>query len=360
MKKDLSHPAPPETSVSAHGPEAGLDPVTHANDRRFIEAKLKEEVRRARRDTIPFAVLLVDVDYFKLYNKTLGHIWGDRLLRRISEIISGRLQSMDTFGRYALDAFVVILPGRDIRKGEVIARDFQKSILSESFPGAEVFDEIFPTGRLTVSIGVTAYHTSLEHESELLAWADLALYRAKRLGRARVEAQDGPPHGSEARRQPLKLFESLATIYSKAAPRDEKLQQTAHLVQQWLQIDVCSLYLLEKGHLVLRATIGLDPESVGTVRMSPREGLTGLAIETLTTICVRDAAKHPRFKYFPETGEERYGSYLGAPILFENAPVGVVVIQTRAGLDFTEEEVTVVKTVAGFLGGFLRGPEFTA
>ncbi|MBI2060763.1 MAG: diguanylate cyclase [Nitrospirae bacterium] len=329
------------------------DSATGVFDRRHVEAKLREEVRRARRDNSPLTVLLVDIDYFKIYNDTLGRNWGDRLLRRFAEVLGGNLKPIDTLGRQGGDEFVILLPAHDLSVGAEFARQLLKSVSSAQYPGQELFEELFPQGKLTASIGATAMNPALQAETDLLAWADYALYRAKRLGRNRVVLQEGPPHSAESRRQPLKLFENLAALFSRASDRDRKLQDTAAAIQQWLAIDVCSLYLLEDRALTLRATAGLNPDSVGRVIMTTSEGLTGLVIETMTTVCARDAAKHPRFKYFPETGEERYGSYLGVPILYENTSLGVVVVQTKAIQDFSEEDVTVVKTIAGFLGGFL-------
>ena len=80
--------------------------------------------------------------------------------------------------------------------------------------------------------------------------------------------------------------------------------------------DVCSIYLLEPRvqRLTLRATTGLERSAVGKVAMSVGEGLTGMVIEKLEPVMVVDAMSHPRYKYFPETGEERYHSFLGVPI----------------------------------------------
>ncbi|MBI2891836.1 MAG: diguanylate cyclase [Nitrospirae bacterium] len=332
---------------------AHTDPLTNTFNRRYLEAKLQEEFRRARRDRASLALVLLDVDHFKLYNDTLGNAWGDRLLQRLAEVIQSQLEQTDLLCRYGGDEFAVLLPGRDLKSATSYAKNLLRAISGGRYPGHELFDALYSQGRLTASIGVAAIHPRLEHETDLIAWADYAVYRAKRAGRNQVIAQDGPPHTSDSRRQPLKLFETLAGIFSKADEAARKLQQTVTVIQDWLGVDVCSLYLHEAGDLVLRATVGLHPESVGRVRMSPSEGLTGLAVQTLTMICAPDAARHPRYKYFPETGEERFASYLGVPILYEARPLGVIVVQTRAMRDFSDEETSTVRAIAGLLGGFL-------
>ena len=83
-----------------------------------------------------------------------------------------------------------------------------------------------------------------------------------------------------------------------------------------METEVCSLYLFEptQQRLILRATVGLDRDSVGKVSMRTSEGLVGMVIETMQPVAVADAISHPRYKYFPETGEERYHSFLGVPV----------------------------------------------
>ena len=82
------------------------------------------------------------------------------------------------------------------------------------------------------------------------------------------------------------------------------------------------------GELVLGATVGLKPESIGRVRMRLDEGLTGLVAEQMTPVMVADAFQHPRFKYFPEAGEDPYHSFLGVPLVEGGALQGVLVVQT--------------------------------
>ena len=113
--------------------------------------------------------------------------------------------------------------------------------------------------------------------------------------------------------------------------------------------DVCSIYLLEpdRSKLVLAATVGLRPGSVGRIRMRLTEGLAGLVAETLKPQMVADAATHPRFKHFDEAGEDSVRSFLGVPVLDRGILQGVLVVQTADARTFSPGEIAHVVSLAG-------------
>jgi phosphotransferase system enzyme I (PtsP) len=118
------------------------------------------------------------------------------------------------------------------------------------------------------------------------------------------------------------LIESISTIGSESTENlRDTLDRVVGAIARSMEVEVCSLYLFDPQHerLVLRATIGLDRDSVGRVSMRVSEGLVGLAIESQSPVVVEDSMSHPRYKYFPETGEERYHTFLGVPVQ-EGAP----------------------------------------
>jgi signal transduction protein with GAF and PtsI domain len=118
------------------------------------------------------------------------------------------------------------------------------------------------------------------------------------------------------------------------------------LIQQRFETDVCSVYLLEpdRSNLVLAATVGLRPDSVGRVRMRLSEGLVGLVGEHVRPQVVEDATKHPRFKYFPEAGEDPYHSFLGVPLIDGGLLQGVLVVQTVESRTFSPGDVRMLVT----------------
>src|SRR5215470_9649812 len=145
--------------------------------------------------------------------------------------------------------------------------------------------------------------------------------------------------------------EQLSSLVSPAGNAGETLTNVVHLIQRRFGTDVCSAYLLEpdRANLVLAATVGLRPESVGRVRMRLSEGLAGLVAEQLRPQFVADASTHPRFKYFSEAGEDPYRSFLGVPVVDRGVLQGVLVVQTADPRVFTPDEVVSFAAAAGQL-----------
>ena len=149
----------------------------------------------------------------------------------------------------------------------------------------------------------------------------------------------------------LRTVANVAKIIQKSAPAENPLAHIVTLIRQEMAVDVCSLYLLHEKSLTLVATDGLDLSAIGRVKMRVDEGLTGLAVEKLGPIIVREASRHPRFKFFPETGEERVHSFAAFPLMERDEAVGVLTVQTVAPRDFTPTEVEMLKVVAFQLAG---------
>jgi glycogen phosphorylase len=144
----------------------------------------------------------------------------------------------------------------------------------------------------------------------------------------------------------LWTLEEIGRLVSASGDASETLTNIVHLIQRRFTTDVCSVYLLEpdRASLVLAATIGLRSESVGRVRMRLTEGLAGLVAEQVCPQVVADAAMHPRFKYFPEAGEDPYHSFLGVPIIDRGLLQGVLVVQTLEPRSFSADDVRMLST----------------
>jgi starch phosphorylase len=142
----------------------------------------------------------------------------------------------------------------------------------------------------------------------------------------------------------LWTLEEIGRLVSTSGNPAETLDNIVHLIQRRFGSDVCSVYLLEpdRATLVLAATVGLRRESVGRVRMRLTEGLAGLVAEQVRPLVVADAAAHPRFKYFPEAGEDTYRSFLGAPIVDRGLLQGVLVIQTVDARTFGSDDARLL------------------
>lgn len=153
----------------------------------------------------------------------------------------------------------------------------------------------------------------------------------------------------------------VSELVSHSHDLDETLANIVRHIQGRFCTDVCSVYLAEKesGDLVLRATVGLRPESVGKVRMSQHEGLTGLVAEHKAPVAVEDAPKHPRFRYFPESGEERYHSFLGVPMIQGGRVQGVLVVQHAEPRQFSAGETHMLVGVAAQLAILVTNAQLT-
>jgi phosphotransferase system enzyme I (PtsP) len=153
---------------------------------------------------------------------------------------------------------------------------------------------------------------------------------------------------SRQRLSHLVILEDISTLINHSQDLQEAIKNIVAIVAERMETEVCSLYILDrrKSRLTLRATTGLDEESVGKVSMGVSEGLTGLVIEKMSPVMVVDALAHPRYKYFPETGEERFHSFLGVPLIEKRMAVGVLVVQTSRRRQFSRDEIRLLKAIS--------------
>jgi diguanylate cyclase (GGDEF)-like protein len=162
---------------------AMVDGLTGLFVRRYFDARIEEEVERARRYGNGFSVVMVDVDDFKQLNDTHGHQAGDRVLRAVAAIIKGNMRGVDTAARYGGEEIALILPRTEMVSAYNQAERIRAAIaeLRVAIEGEEVL-------AVTASFGIAAFPESGARSAEdLVKRADRALYRAKRTGKNRVE-----------------------------------------------------------------------------------------------------------------------------------------------------------------------------
>ena len=131
------------------------------------------------------------------------------------------------------------------------------------------------------------------------------------------------------------------------------LEVMVELVAEAMETEVCSVYLLDERNqrYILMASVGLNAGAVGEVSLSTNEGLVGLVGQREEIISLEDASSHPRFRYLPETGEERYSAFLGVPIMYRRKVMGVMVVQQRERRAFSEAAESFLVTLCAQLSG---------
>jgi len=146
-------------------------------------------------------------------------------------------------------------------------------------------------------------------------------------------------------------LDEIANLTAVGGNPADTLKNVAALIAKRFKTDVCSAYLLEpdRATLVLAATLGLRPQCVGTLRMSVHEGLAGLVAETARPVAAEQAKNHPRFKYFTESGEDQYQSFLGVPVIDRGVLQGVLAVQTVEPRAFREDEIRMLAEAAAQL-----------
>lgn len=172
---------------------AHTDDLTHMNNRRYLEKVLRE---RRFEDRAPISGLLLDIDYFKHYNDTYGHIRGDECLKNVARNLLKFISDKEAFAvRYGGEEFFLCLLDCGRGKALLLAEELRKTVQRDCFPRDDL-----PCGCMTVSIGVyTVESWSPDTLRELIGHSDQALYQAKSRGRNRVEyfSEEPPPSPDE-------------------------------------------------------------------------------------------------------------------------------------------------------------------
>lgn len=155
------------------------DELTGLYNHRYFQEKLQELLTYEKQ----VSLLLMDLDYFKIYNDMYGHPQGDRLLKEVSKVISTNMPENGTFCRYGGEEFAILLPGIDSEDALHVAEIIRKEVAEYSFYGMEHM----PRKNITVSIGVSTYPDMANNKETLIMLADEALYKVKYTSRNKVQ-----------------------------------------------------------------------------------------------------------------------------------------------------------------------------
>lgn len=226
------HQAQLETQSARLENIASTDSLTGVANRRWLNQRLSAEWRRAIRRRAGISLMLIDIDFFKPFNDTYGHVAGDAALQQVATALASCLsRSEDAFGRYGGEEFIAILPDTDLAGALVIAERMRAAVfdLGIAHSGSLL-------GRLTISAGVThEIPTRGTSPQTLIEAADTTLYEAKRGGRNRITAEnyhsDAPPaYPSKAYRHNLPALRGRTFGRAQEAQRIRALLRASKLL----------------------------------------------------------------------------------------------------------------------------------
>lgn len=150
------------------------------------------------------------------------------------------------------------------------------------------------------------------------------------------------------------ILTQLHEVMAARSHAQAKLNQVVDIIGDALSSEVCSIYLLRDGMLELFATRGLNQSAVHVTRLGVGEGLTGTIAANIETLNLDEAATHPEFQYRPETGEEKFHSFAGVPIVRRERAIGVLTVQHVEPRRYEDVEIEALQTVAMVLAELIH------
>lgn len=159
---------------------AARDGLTGLKNHRVFHERLAEEYEKSVRRREPLSVILLDVDHFKTYNDTFGHLAGDDVLRQIAHFLTEGARAYDVVARYGGEEFAILLPATTETMASAVADRIRKLIENHTWPD----------GKVTASLGTCGWRLGMESGPALVSGADRALYASKNSGRNRVTRYD--------------------------------------------------------------------------------------------------------------------------------------------------------------------------
>jgi len=175
-----------QQSLQAIRMESRRDALTELGNRKHFDEALIEAVQVTRDRSEPLSLLMIDIDHFKSFNDTYGHITGDQVLRLVAMSLRQNLKGQDVAARYGGEEFAILLPNTGLDAALTVADQLRRTIMSKELKKKSTGEVI---GRITISVGVASL-LAYDNGDTLLERADACLYAAKRSGRNRVVGAD--------------------------------------------------------------------------------------------------------------------------------------------------------------------------
>ncbi len=176
--------------------ESLTDPLTSLSNRKSFDASLAGEIVVARQRGGPLSLIMADVDHFKQFNDTFGHLTGDQVLRLVAVAMKHNLKGQDIAARYGGEEFVIALPDTTLRSAAAVADQIRRAVMGKELVKRSSGERL---GRVTLSVGVALLHSGDTAQS-FIERADACLYAAKRHGRNRIVCENEPEAAAKASR----------------------------------------------------------------------------------------------------------------------------------------------------------------
>jgi diguanylate cyclase len=186
-----------QQSLEAIKAESLSDPLTGLANRKYFDRSIQMAVQNALASGEPLSLVMFDIDHFKYFNDTYGHLTGDQVLRLVATSLKQTIKGQDITARYGGDEFAVLLPDTALRQALTVADHIRRAVMSKELKKKSTGEML---GRVTVSIGVSMLEPGDNTES-LIERADVCLYAAKRAGRNRVVCEADPEFVTASRGQ---------------------------------------------------------------------------------------------------------------------------------------------------------------
>jgi diguanylate cyclase (GGDEF)-like protein len=164
-----------------------IDALTSTYNPRYFHEVLSREIDRAEHFRRPFSLVLADIDNFRVYNDTYGYLAGDHILKRIAQLCQQVTRKIDYVFRYGGEEFMLLLPETGKSDTSSLTRRLRQTAMNTKFPQ----ENVFPGGKLTISIGQVTYPDDAVNKEELVAKSIQAMKHAKKMGRNQVCLFDG-------------------------------------------------------------------------------------------------------------------------------------------------------------------------
>jgi diguanylate cyclase len=184
-------------SLEAIRAESLTDPLTGLGNRKYFDRMIDTTVQSALLSGEPLSLLMFDIDHFKSFNDSYGHLTGDQVLRLVAMSLKHAIKGQDITARYGGEEFAVVLPNTALRQALTVADHIRRGVMAKELKKKSTGEIL---GRVTISVGVSMLRQGDDTDA-LIERADACLYAAKRNGRNRVVCELDPEYTAETQSQ---------------------------------------------------------------------------------------------------------------------------------------------------------------